>query len=298
MYFGINGSIIVNRLKVLPHVSVVWNANIGQRGLRSALPKVNRSNGQVSKKAKSNILAALNWMKLMSDKKFVYSKKKQRGYYFRLNFITLTLPVQPSVSDAYILEHLLQPFLLWMQRKKNCWNYVWKAEIQPKRWKERGERCIHFHITANKFIHYRDVQMKWTDLLRNNNLLGESDGSASSQVKAVINEHKILYYFSKYVAKSQEDPALRVACKVWGCNYNLSRMNCILEEENTPEYWVNSNEMLANFTTGSKLVDRATVYFNKFTRASALPPEIERQMLANYELFNSRDDGVTKYTTD
>lgn len=297
MYFGKNGSIIVNRLKVLPHISVNYNQNIAKNVMRSLMPVKNTSNGKVSSKARSRIIAALNWMKLMSDEKWVYSTSKNSWFSYRLGFITLTLPVQPSYDDQYILDHLLQPFLLWMQRKKNCWNYVWKAEIQAKRFASSGERCIHFHITVNKFIHWSEIQGKWTDLLRNHKLLGNSDGSAASQIKSVINEHKILYYFAKYMAKTPEKKELVVNCKTWGCNYNLSRMNCIIEEENTPNYWDNQNEMLVKFTKGSKLLDHATVYYNTFTRKSALPAEIERQMLRNYELFNTKDDGEQVYMT-
>lgn len=295
MHFGNNGSIIVNRLKIHPHISVSYNQNIGQRMWKNIRPEKNTSKGKVSSKARSRIIAALNWMKLMSDEKWIYSTSKSTWFSYRLGFITLTLPIEPQYDDQYILDHLLQPFLLWLQRKKNCWNYVWKAEIQGKRFETSGQRCIHFHITVNKFVHWSEIQGKWTDLLRNHKLLGTSDGSAASQIKSVINENKILYYFSKYMAKTADKKELVVNCKTWGCNYNLSRMNCLLEEEVTPEYWDNSNEMLQKFTRGKKMLDHSTVYFNKFTRASSFPPEVELQMIRNYELFTSKDDGEQVY---
>ena len=56
-----------------------------------------------------------------------------------MKFITLTLSDVQAHTDDSIKEHMLQPFLYWLQRYYNC-SYVWKAETQIN-----GN--IHFHIT-------------------------------------------------------------------------------------------------------------------------------------------------------
>jgi hypothetical protein len=295
---SIGRDVFASRIKIMPHVSVIYSQNLIRAPRKNPRPQMNKSLGNVSQKAKSKILSTLNWMLLFSDRKHVYSKAKKRGFFFRINFITLTLAQAQTHSDKYILDHMLQPFLLWMQRKHNAWNYVWKAEIQPARLANRGERCIHFHITTNKFIHYNAIRQKWNQLQAAHGYCTEEENPNSTDVHSVIKTGAIVKYFAKYVAKAAEKPELKVHCKVWGCNYNLSRMNCTLAEETHNDFWDNVSSFHKQFATGMKAMEHATLHFLKFTVNDLLPYEIGMQLRKNYEIFNTRDDGMKKYTID
>lgn len=249
-------------------------------------------------KTKSRIHAALNWMLLFSDKKFVYSKSKKRGFWFRLNFITLTLPNPQYVSDRMIVRYCLEPFLLWMQRKHNAWNYVWKAEIQPQRFAANHGRCIHFHITTNKFIHYMKIRNKWNSILKSHGMLSPGDDPNSTDVHSVMATGAIISYFSKYVAKSEADPRLRVSCKIWGCNHNLSRLNCTMKEDEHKNFWQDVDYFTSTFSREKKQLDHATIFFSQFNLYSQLPKSIALRLREQLAIFNSRDDGIKKYSVN
>src|SRR5438552_841266 len=135
---------------IKPHSSVefskVWRAD-GLPMNYNLFTEKNTSKGYLSITSVSKLRAALNWMMLFSEKKFVYNKEQKKGYHFKLNFITLTLSDIQFHPDRFIKRKMLDPFLKWLVRVHNCKNYVWKAETQ-----DNGN--IHFHITTNKFIHW------------------------------------------------------------------------------------------------------------------------------------------------
>ena len=150
-------------------------------------------------KSMTRLKNAVNWMLLFADKKRVFSKKDNKSFYFRLAFITLTLPSAQQHSDDVIKEKCLQPFLLWLSRYYNSL-YVWKAESQLN-----GN--IHFHITIDTYVPWKSIRAKWNKLTAKLNYCkvfqdGTNDkGDAATQVKAVLSEKKCANDIGGYMSK-------------------------------------------------------------------------------------------------
>lgn len=176
-------------------------------------PAFTVKNDVQSAKSLCRLKNAVNWMLLFSDKKQVKSKIDKtkpwakdniKTWWFRLAFITLTLSDSQSHTDDYIKEHMLQPFLYWLQRYYNC-SYVWKAESQIN-----GN--VHFHITVDQFVPWKSIRAKWNKILSKHNYCkvlqdGSNDkGDSATQIKAVLNEKKCAKDIADYVAKKDKLP--------------------------------------------------------------------------------------------
>src|SRR5213079_1819998 len=92
-------------------------------------PTFQSKNSIQSRKSYKRLTNAINWMLVFSDKKRVFEKSSGKTFSFRLAFLTLTLSERQKHTDQYIKEHLLQPFLYWLDRSHKA-SYVWKAESQ------------------------------------------------------------------------------------------------------------------------------------------------------------------------
>lgn len=272
--------------KILPHYSVTYAREITgfNFGNKAPMPSENQPSGGVSRKAARRIGAALNWMILFSPMKTVFSIKEQRSFKFRINFITLTLPSPQMHSDHYIKQHLLAPFLKWMERSWLVNSYIWKAEAQ-----ENGN--IHFHITTNTFIHWKSVRAKWNRLLSNHGYCkvfqdGTNDkGDAATEIRSVRKMAGIVSYIQGYITKKDVfKKKLSVNCpvnegimtklafrqvtcigtgapitkeykrpiqgKLWSTSHNLSKIRCFLDMELDGEYFEARNKLWA----GGKLI--------------------------------------------
>jgi len=185
-----------------------------------------------SAKSLCRLKNAVNWMLLFADKKEVkqkidssapWSKDNIKKWWFRLAFVTLTLSDQQTHSDDYIKEHMLQPFLYWLQRYYNC-SYVWKAETQIN-----GN--IHFHVTIDTFVPWKSIRAKWNKILSNHNYCkifqdGTNDkGDSATQIKAVLNERKCAKDIADYVAKKDKLPTVvtRGFEKIWAGEEKCSK---------------------------------------------------------------------------
>ena len=98
----------------------------------------------LSWKQAKRIQSYIAWLYYFSKKKEVYCKSTAKKYWFKLNFITLTLSNKQFHDDYYILKNLFEPFIRELRTKKKGLLYVWKAEVQ-----DNGN--IHFHINTNYF---------------------------------------------------------------------------------------------------------------------------------------------------
>lgn len=213
----------------------------------------------MSKQSASGLRKAINWLLYFTEKKTVFSKKENKTFSFRLSFITLTLSATQSHTDKFIKNHLLQPFLLWMQRKYGG-SYVWKAESQLN-----GN--IHFHVTTDVFIHWREIRFKWNKLLARHQYCkifqdGTNDkGDSATQIKAIKNEGDLAKTVAGYLSKTSIEQknsfalkskattiqdiikdALYISCNIeskqhhsrfidgrlWGCSENLSKISISL----------------------------------------------------------------------
>jgi hypothetical protein len=67
---------------------------------------------------------------------------------------------------------------------------------------------IHFHITTNKFIHWRAIKKKWNRLQQRYGYTqkhGDENKQMninSTDIHSVKNIKEVMYYFSKYISKS------------------------------------------------------------------------------------------------
>lgn len=172
-------------------------------------PPKRETTGAMSKDSRKKLMNGIQWLKLFSPRQTVYCKQQNKRVTFNLNFITLTLSQEQFHPDEFIKEHLLQPFLKWIQRK-GAIAWVWKAESQVN-----GR--IHFHITTNTYIYWKSIRLKWNQLQHNYGYLkdyfaehGNHDPN-STDVHAVRNDREIGGYIVKYFGKADTwaDPATK-----------------------------------------------------------------------------------------
>lgn len=318
---------VVQFFKIAPHYSATYNRILYHTPPDRAysLPKNNRAIGIFSRHSRTRLVSSINWMLFLSQRKWVWSKSDHKGFYFKVNFITLTLSDVQSHTDTYIVTHMLQPFLKWIARSHNAWNYVWKAEAQ-----DNGN--IHFHITTNKFIHLSEIRKKWNSLQLKHGYMsrynaGNKDCNPNStDVHAVKNETELAMYMGKYFSKN-DVPAKeitcfkwqkhvyedyndqytcnietgntelikrRVTCKLWSSNTALMKTNCTIHEREKT-YWEARREWLEDYCTETKELEYISIHFQKTANHYATYPVIADKIIEIEKLFNARDDGKTKY---
>lgn len=162
----------------------------------------NKHKGELSDKAIKKIKSAIEWLLIRSTPQRIYNRQQNRIMFFRLNFITLTLPAEQTHSDKEITAICLNNFLNILRNKYKVVDYIWKAEAQ-------GNGRIHFHITTNRFIHYRDIRKAWQGSVE---LLGyvtafkkkfhHSDPNCTD-IRKVKHIRRLAAYLSKYMAKNK-----------------------------------------------------------------------------------------------
>lgn len=126
--------------------------------------------------------------------------KDGKKFWWRLNFLTLTIPARLESSD-----NTAKAFALL--RKKIVYHglkyYLWRKEVQP------GTGNLHWHIVSNHFIHYTDLQNLWNDALKKhchgamNNFFQKHGhkNPPTTEVKAIRTPGKCMAYASKYLSK-------------------------------------------------------------------------------------------------
>lgn len=161
----------------------------------------NQTKGKLSKKAVSGLRNAINWLCLAATKKWVYDKKKDRTFSFKVNFVTLTLPdTAKPISSAELQKKLLNPFLTYMRQYHGLKNYVWRLEFQAN-----GK--LHVHLTSDTFLHLVAIRDTWNQLLDNHGYLdmffknnGHKDPN-STDVHATKKIKNLAAYLAKYMSK-------------------------------------------------------------------------------------------------
>jgi hypothetical protein len=190
------------------------------------------------------------------------------------------------------------PLLKYLNRQFNVTNYVWKAEIQPKRLKERGERCIHFHFTSDKFIHWKKLQNKWNALQREHGYITNQLEPNSTDIRSVIKENQIGSYIAKYFTKKPKTEQEKVNCKTFGYSRNLANMNCTFKEEEASDYYTSANYFLYKFCKQLKSEKYFTIYKTNINLESQLPEQITKQLKANYINFHQHNNHQKKIYID
>lgn len=118
--------------------------------------------GVMTNCAKKRCKMALDLMLQRNPKKWIWNEVSETNHEFQINFITLTIPHHEKLwTQKTSYDALLKPFLSWITKTKKCTDYVWKAE-------KNSNDQVHFHITTNQFIHFKEIQDKWNYLLEHN----------------------------------------------------------------------------------------------------------------------------------
>lgn len=201
----VNSVILCDYLSINQGYSVAYSLPL-EKGFHSNVLGLNERNKPVnnlSRKSTVKIYNAIKWLTTISELKEVYSIKEKKSFKFKLCFITLTLSDSQKHSDQFIKKHMLEPFLKWMIYSYRCINFIWKAEVQ-----DNGN--IHFHITTNKFIHWRAIRKKWNRIQQNHGYTqkhGDENKQMelnSTDIHSVRSVKDIMIYFSKYMSKADK----------------------------------------------------------------------------------------------
>lgn len=288
-------------------------------------PACNKSNGEMSRASRGRLMNAINWMVLFSPKKFVKRKAPLKNFYFKVNFLTVTLADAQFHDDEYIKTHMLEPLLKWIRRKYNAINYVWRAETQ-----ESGN--IHFHITTNKYIHKASLQQKWNNLQHKHGYLQRyfdiygHHNPPSTDIRAVQNLKELAIYMGKYFAKDRPErtptnltaldkfprpeffgmqmmaicagtiDAIRrpVSGKQWACSTSLTKLSININETET-DFWEEKATWIELHSKEVKETDYSTIHFTRWNMDSKAPPGIALKIGQLCRRFNEGDDGIVKY---
>ena len=229
--------------------------------------KVRQSN-LLSVNAARKLKQAINWMAYLSTEKRVYVKEIGRSVKFRLSFITLTLPSPQIHSDQEVKQQCLQPFLQWLRDSAKVKKYIWKAEIQ-----KNGN--IHFHITMDKFVHYKRIRQQWN---KNINKLGYVDRYTlatgkiqppSTEIKSVKKVKNIGAYLSAYLAadgksknkKTRSEYNNRIiGGRLWGVSSYLAKIKSLKIQEDDWQFSTVIKYLKQN-SKGIYSTDYTTTYF-------------------------------------
>lgn len=198
---------------------------------KSTLQKRNEANlldnthkGKLSVKSISKLRNAVNWLVESAMWKPLYWKDENKWIYFKVNFITLTIPKQKDGDiNGELLQKLLHTFLVYSRKYFYLHNYVWKVE-------QGSLGKIHIHLTTDTFIHWRKLRDCWNRILMKEGLSdnyfsqhGHYDPN-STDVHSVKSIKNLSAYLCKYMSK---DTGLneKYNKRIWGCNQMLSSSN-------------------------------------------------------------------------
>jgi len=192
-----------------------------------------------------------------SCEKYKHSPTGLHYHWFRLGFLTLTLPahqlkdvcieylnamnrgdVAPEYiamdsasmhySDEDLKSFCLNHFLTVLREKYHVSKYLWKAESQ-----QIGN--IHFHIVIDQFIHWRVLQYVWNRVLSKTNLIDRFEAKHGHRNPPTIEIHSvkkiesIRKYITAYIEKS-ESTKRKIDGRKWACSEELSRYDGITIE--------------------------------------------------------------------
>ena len=165
------------------------------------MPPSKITHGLISQKANRRIKNAIDWLIHITKPKEATNHKTNTQYFWRVNFITLTLCSKQIHTDNEIKAQLLNQFLTEVRQKYGLKNYLWRAESQ-------SNGNIHFHIVTDVFIPWRTIRDTWN---RIQNKLGYVDRFAekfghsdpnSTDVHSVQKIRNLSAYLSKYCGKN------------------------------------------------------------------------------------------------
>lgn len=182
----------LTKCSIQPSRLVVYHQWLGERRYNTTGLKLSKNlQRDQSEKSRKRMRAALELLLHTSKWKSVYVKSTKTSFFYKNNFITLTLTEKQKHSDEYIIKEMLSKFLEAWKKRRPALLYTWKAEVQ-----DNGN--IHFHITSNTFILYKDLNKRWNKYLKKN---GYKESSNSTDVRAVSDKTNLVSYLVAYYSK-------------------------------------------------------------------------------------------------
>ena len=206
-----------------PHMSEFAKHLLSQR-----MKKNKTYSGTVTKHTQKRIRTAVNLLLQVSPTRKILNPVNNKLQNFKINFITLTIPVQSvRIQPAECYSNCFKPFLQWLQKTRGIKHYIWKAELQKEKdftgkiKANKGQ--LHYHITTNVFIHYQDIQNKWNYLLQKAGYIHEykekfnSINPNTTDVHAVYKIKDLEAYLVKYISKEDNNKD-SLKGKIWDCS--------------------------------------------------------------------------------
>jgi len=172
----------------------------------------------------SRLRNAINWLTASAKYKRIYSKRDKKAFWFKVNFITLTIPPQNGkcVSEK-MFKKALHAWLVYAQKYFYLKNYVWKIEAHE-------DNRLHIHLCTDTFIHHRELRKSWNKTIAYYGLLdshmekfGNQDPN-STDVHATRKVNDLAAYLCEYMVKKPSLPESFTG-RIWSCNYDLSNAN-------------------------------------------------------------------------
>lgn len=261
----------------------------------NSLDKSKFTTMDISKKASKKIKIIFQWLIACSNVKQVYSIKEKKAFWFKINFITLTLSSPQKHSDNFIKSTMLEQFLQWCKRSHGVNSYMWKAEAQ-----KNGN--IHFHITTNKFIHWKEVRQRWNRIQDNYGYFkGNSNpeyiaDTNSTDIKAVKSERSIVNYMMKYFTKSEEGKR-KIEGKLWSASNNLLKTSLVVDDMDIG--FTDCTMFIESLRDGADIKkDFCTITPLKYYSYKQMPKLLHERYLQAVAAINAKDTVIKKYTVE
>lgn len=189
-----------------------------QSRLTQNLLETPKYTGLLTPGAKKRLTKCIELLVQAAEPQFIPNKKEK----FKLSFTTLTIySTDRNITASEAHETCLEPLLRWMRDRKPGFMYVWKAELQ-----KRGQ--IHYHITSNAYIPYKELRQKWNALQKKAGYLDSYFkkfnrwNPASTEIMRVKKEESLSGYLIKEFVKNYQNNK-SVGGKVWDCSMNLKQ---------------------------------------------------------------------------
>lgn len=164
------------------------------QGSMSGAGLVAQHGGTISANANRKIRNAIEWLLASAEEKYLFSKKANRFYKWKLSFLTLTLPTQGNMTDIQV-KSILNSFLTLAKYNYGLRSYIWKAEPQA-----RG--VIHFHLTSDCYMWKNSVRYEWNRLLSKHGLLNGNTDAPSTKIHSTYRVQNMAAYLTKYFVKN------------------------------------------------------------------------------------------------
>lgn len=184
--------------------------------------KKKRENLELSSQSRKKLTAAINWLYAASRQKKVFDKAQNKHVSFRVNFITLTIPVNHGRADMHELApKMLNNWLTYMRTKQNLANYVWKLEFTKA-------NVQHYHLTTDTYLNYMLIRNVWNYQLKAagclDNFYREHGhyNPNSTDVHATKHVRDFCSYMCKYLNKAASIISLP-AGRLWSCSQRISK---------------------------------------------------------------------------